>query len=106
VPGIQPADVQELLDHGAKAVVLSRGMTERLRVSGETRDFLKERRIEAHILPTTEAAELYNRLARQGPVGGCFTRVAEIRGYLASGTFKGASQMVHRRQLDLSERAH
>ena len=24
VPGIQPADVQELLDHGAKVVVLSR----------------------------------------------------------------------------------
>ena len=58
VPGIQPADVQELLDHGAKVVVLSRGMTECLRVSGETLDFLKEGRIEAHILPTTEAAEL------------------------------------------------
>jgi hypothetical protein len=27
-PGIQIADVQELLDHGAKAVVLSRGMAE------------------------------------------------------------------------------
>ena len=72
VPGIQPADVQELLDHGAKVVVLSRGMTECLRVSGETLDFLKEGRIEAHILPTTEAAELYNRLAKQGPVGGLF----------------------------------
>ena len=72
VPGIQPADVRELLDHGAKVVVLSRGMTECLRVSGETLDFLKEGRIEAHILPTTEAAELYNRLAKQGPVGGLF----------------------------------
>ena len=28
VPGIRPADVQELLDHGAKVVVLSRGMAE------------------------------------------------------------------------------
>ena len=72
VPGIQPADVQELLDHRAKVVVLSRGMAECLRVSGETLDFLKEGRIEAHILPTTEAAELYNRLAKQGPVGGLF----------------------------------
>ena len=35
-------------------------------------DFLKERRIEPHILPTTEAAELYNRLAKEGPVGGVF----------------------------------
>ena len=59
VPGIQPADVQELLDHGANVVVLSRGMAECLRVSGETLNFLKERRVEAHILPTTEAAELY-----------------------------------------------
>jgi hypothetical protein len=42
VPGIQCADVQELLDHGAKVVVLSRGMAECLRVSGETLDFLKE----------------------------------------------------------------
>ena len=47
-------------------------MAECLRVSGETLDFLKEGRIEAHILPTTEAAELYNRLAKQGPVGGLF----------------------------------
>ena len=72
VPGIQPADVQELLDHGAKVVVLSRGMAECLRVPGETLNFLKERRIEAHVLPTTEAAELYNRLAKEEPVGGLF----------------------------------
>ena len=79
VPGIQPADVQELLDHGAKVVVLSRGMAECLRVPGETLDFLKERRIEAHILPATEAAELYNRLQKKDQSGDCFTRPAEIR---------------------------
>jgi hypothetical protein len=72
VPGIQPADVQELLDHGAKVVVLSRGMAECLRVPRETLDFLKEQRIEAHILPTAQAAELHNRLAKEGPVGGLF----------------------------------
>jgi len=47
-------------------------MAECLRVSGETLDFLKDWRIEAHILSTTEAAELYNRLAKQAPVGGLF----------------------------------
>src|SRR5437762_7781440 len=31
-PGIQIADVQELLDHGAKIIVLSRGMAECLQV--------------------------------------------------------------------------
>jgi hypothetical protein len=29
-PGIQPADAQELIDHGTKAVVLSKGIWERL----------------------------------------------------------------------------
>ena len=58
VPGIQPADVQELLDNGANVVVLSRGMAECLRVPRETIDFLKERRIEAHILPTTQGGAL------------------------------------------------
>ena len=33
-PGTQPADVEELLEHGATVVVLSRGMTGRLRNSG------------------------------------------------------------------------
>jgi hypothetical protein len=72
VPGILPADVQELLDHGAKIVVLSRGMAKCLRIPRETLDFLKERQIEAHVLPTKEAAELYNRLAEERPVGGLF----------------------------------
>jgi hypothetical protein len=71
-PGIQPADVQELLDHGANVVVLSRGMAECLQVPRETLDFLKERQIETHVLPTPQAAELYNRLAKKELVGGLF----------------------------------
>ena len=39
VPGIQPADVQELIEHGAKAVVLSKGIWERLNVCPETLEF-------------------------------------------------------------------
>jgi hypothetical protein len=71
-PGIQPADVQELLDHGATIVVLSRGMKECLQVPGETLDFLKAQRIPAHVLPTAEAVKLYNHLAEKEPVGGLF----------------------------------
>ncbi|PYJ22671.1 MAG: hypothetical protein DME99_04845 [Verrucomicrobia bacterium] len=71
-PGIQPADVQELLDHGATVVVLSRGMAECLQVPRETLDFLKERQIAVHVLPTTEAVALYNKLAENEPVGGLF----------------------------------
>ncbi len=73
VPGIQPADVQELLDHGATVVVLSRGMNECLQVPRETLEFLKEQQIEVHVLPTPEAVEFYNQLAKkQQSVGGLF----------------------------------
>ncbi len=72
VPGIQQTDVQELLDHGAKIVVLSRGMKECLEVPRETLEFLKDRQIEAHVLPTAEAVQLYNQLAVSEPVGGVF----------------------------------
>jgi len=71
-PGIQPADVQELLDHGATVVVLSRGMKECLQVPHETLDFLKKQQISAHVLPTAEAVKLYNQLAEKEPVGGLF----------------------------------
>ncbi len=71
-PGIQPEDVEELLEHGAEEVVLSRGMNERLRVKDETLQMLERRGIPAHVLPTKEAVELYNDLAEDEPVGGLF----------------------------------
>ena len=72
VPGIQQTDVQELLDHGAEIVVLSRGMKECLEVPRETLEFLKGREIPVHVLPTADAAKLYNQLAEKEPVGGLF----------------------------------
>ena len=72
LPGIQPADIQELLDHGSRVVVLSRGMKECLQVPPETLDFLKERQIAAHVLPTPDAVKLYNQLAEKEAVGGLF----------------------------------
>lgn len=71
-PGIQIADLQELLDHGAKVVVLSRGMAECLHVPGETLDFLKKRQIPVHVLPTQHAVALYNKLTETELVGGSF----------------------------------
>jgi hypothetical protein len=72
VPGIQPTDVQELLDHGAEILVLSRGMKECLEVPRETLEFLKGRQIPVHVLSTVDAARLYNQLAEKEPVGGLF----------------------------------
>ena len=71
-PGIQIADVQELLEHGAKVVVLSRGMAECLHVPRETLDFLEQRQIPVHVLPTQHAVALYNKLAQTDGVGGLF----------------------------------
>jgi hypothetical protein len=70
VPGIQPADVEELLDHGATVVVLSRGMLGRLRVAPETLRLLQERGIAAHVLRTKAAVQLYNDLTSRAPVAG------------------------------------
>ena len=72
LPGIQPDDVQELLDHGARVVVLSRGMKECLEVPRATLDFLEAQQVQAHVLPTAEAVKLYNQLAEEEPVGGLF----------------------------------
>lgn len=71
-PGIQPADVNELLKHGVDVVVLSRGIHRRLGVCEETLELLKERGVEAHVLQTEEAARLYNELAAKKRVGGLF----------------------------------
>lgn len=71
-PGIQPEDVEELLDHGATAVVLSRGMELRLEIDPRTIALLDERGIAVHVAETDEAVQLYNELADSQPVGGLF----------------------------------
>ncbi len=72
VPGIQPADVQELLERGSTVVVLSRGMERRLQVCPETLELLEERGVTVHVEETGAAVELYNELAEHAPVGGLF----------------------------------
>ncbi len=72
VPGIQPADVEELLDHGARVVVLSRGMELALHVCPETLELLRRRDVRVHFEETRAAVERYNRLAQTEPVGGLF----------------------------------
>ncbi len=72
VPGIQPADVEELLEHGAKVVILSKGMAEQLGVCPETLRRLNKMGIPVHILQTEEAVRLYNELSEKEYVGGLF----------------------------------
>ena len=69
VPGIQPADVEELLEHGATVVVLSRGFNERLGVCRETLRMLEDRGILVHVEQTEAAVRLYNELRENERVG-------------------------------------
>ncbi len=72
-PGIQPADVEELLDHGAETVILSKGINERLQVKPETLAMLEARGVAVDVLQTERAVERYNALQARGePVGGLF----------------------------------
>jgi hypothetical protein len=72
VPGVQPEDVQERIEHGAEVMVLSKGMLEQLRVCPETLALLKTKGIPAHVLPTGEAVRLYNELRERQKVAGLF----------------------------------
>jgi hypothetical protein len=68
-PGIQPADVAELVEHGATTIVLSTGVYQMLKVQPETLRQLAGRGVTVQVLPTPEAVETYNRLADGEPVG-------------------------------------
>ena len=72
VPGVQPADVQELIEHGARAVVLSKGIWERLQVGPETLELLANNGIQVDVLQTEAAVQRFNVLRENMPVGGLF----------------------------------
>ena len=72
VPGIQPADVEVLIEHGAEAVVLSKGYWDRLKVCRETLDLLAKRGIAVEVLQTEVAVRQFNELREKMPVGGLF----------------------------------
>ena len=68
-PGIQPADVEELVKHGAEVVILSKGFNERLKTMAKTEQYLTDKKISYHILQTEEAVLKYNKLRQTKPTG-------------------------------------
>ena len=68
-PGIQPADVEELLANGATVVILSTGMYERLGVCPETLRLLEQNNVPVHVLQTAKAVKRYNELAETEAIG-------------------------------------
>ena len=72
-PGIQPADIEDILAGDIEVMILSRGMNLRLHTLYKTEKLLQSRGIEYHIEQTSRAIEMFNKLMRQGrKVGGIF----------------------------------
>ena len=72
-PGIQPADIEEILEHNVDVVVLARGQLGRLEVSEKTIATLRERGVAYHIEKTKEAVVLFNKMTQKGKrVAGVF----------------------------------
>ncbi len=71
-PGIQPSDVQELIDRGSEVVILTPGMHLVLQTKPETIAALELANVEVHVLETRKAVLLYNDLAETRRVGGLF----------------------------------
>ena len=68
-PGIQPQDAEELIEHGARTVILSRGRQGALKVPQSTIDAISENGVQVEVLGTAEAIREYNRRAASEPVG-------------------------------------
>ncbi|MCH7664253.1 MAG: Mth938-like domain-containing protein [Chloroflexi bacterium] len=71
-PGIQMADVEELLQHGAKVVILSKGTHQDLQIPAATILALEKLGVTVHVLQTEQAVGLYNQLCGQVFVAGLF----------------------------------
>ncbi|MGH3751008.1 MAG: Mth938-like domain-containing protein, partial [Micromonosporaceae bacterium] len=69
VPGVQPGDVQELLDAGAEVLVISRGMDLQLQTSPDTLELLESLGMTVYVEETTQAVKRYNQLISSRRVG-------------------------------------
>ncbi len=65
-PGIQPADIEEILDQDIEVLILSRGMDLVLQTAKETKELLRNRKIKYQIEETRKAVSMYNDLAAKG----------------------------------------
>ncbi|KAM5179968.1 mth938 domain-containing protein [Mantella aurantiaca] len=72
-PGVQPADVEEVVKKGVKTLVIGRGMSEALQVPASTLEYIKSQGIDVLVFQTEKAVKEYNSLVSQGVrVGGVF----------------------------------
>ncbi|XP_035242180.1 mth938 domain-containing protein isoform X1 [Anguilla anguilla] len=72
-PGVQPADLEEVLRKGVNTLVIGRGMSEALQVPPSTLEYVKKQGVDVKVFQTEKAVKEYNALVEQGvKVGGVF----------------------------------
>ncbi|XP_059362934.1 mth938 domain-containing protein [Carassius carassius] len=72
-PGVQPADLEEVLRKGVQMLIIGRGMSEALQVPPSTLDYVKKQGVDIRLFQTEQAVKEYNALVGQGAkVGGVF----------------------------------
>lgn len=69
-PGIQPADVEEVLSHGARLVILGRGQQGRLEVPHETTAAIEAQGAAWQLSESGDAVERYNAAVEDGEAVG------------------------------------
>lgn len=52
VPGVQPADLEEILKKGVEILVIGRGMSEVLQVPSSTLDYVKQKGVDVKVFQT------------------------------------------------------
>ena len=62
---VHPEDLAEILEFSPEVVIIGTGFSGMLKVTKEVEALLSSRGIELFALPTKEAVELYNELARK-----------------------------------------
>lgn len=68
-PGVQVADADELIEHGAQVVILTQGVLGALKVPDETIAALEARGVTVQTAKTPKAIELYDQLREKEAVG-------------------------------------
>ncbi len=68
--GIQPADAEEVLEHGTSVLVLSTGQEDALEAPEETVQAIENRGVQVEVLNSKQAVDRYNELADEGEAVG------------------------------------
>ena len=71
--GVQPEELDELLENGCRIIILTTGRLRRLKVPKETVQKAEKAKVRLIVVSTGKGVKLYNELVEQGAaVGGLF----------------------------------